>query len=146
MRSINDPTQVDHPILRELARRAAWVADLEGAVEALEDLVIDLGDDSPKGAYPASDPPDEDPLSVALSVLQSAREEADRELEADSIAWLAEDPEHWTIFRLVVLDPWQEEPGRWRAGVPCWVRVLAMDTVLGHFQQDPYGRRRELDL
>ena len=146
MRSITDPAQVDHPILQELARRAAWVAKLEGAVEALDDLVIDLGDDRPEGACPAPDSPDEDPLSFALSVLQSVYEEADRELEADAIAWLAENPEHWPIFRLVVLDPWQEEPGRWRAGAPCWVRVLATDTVLGHFQQDPYGRRRELDL
>jgi hypothetical protein len=26
--------------------------------------------------------------------------------------WLAQDPEHWPIFRLVVLDPWQEQSGR----------------------------------
>ncbi|MDP9366125.1 MAG: hypothetical protein M3Q10_18220 [Chloroflexota bacterium] len=135
-----DPAQVDHPELRGLGLQAAWVAKLEEATEALENLVVDLieGDEA--------EPPDEDPLAVALSVVQAAYEDADRELEERAIAWLAADPEHWPIFRLVLLDPWQEEPGRWREGVPHWVRVLAADTVLAHFQQDAYGRGRELDL
>ncbi len=129
-----------------MARRAAWVAKLEEPVETLEDLVINLGDDDPDDPQPAVAPQDEDPLAVALSVVQSAYEEADRELEADAITWLGEDPEHWPIFRLVLLELWQEEPGWWREAVPRWVRVPATDTVLGHFQHDPYGRRRELDL
>ncbi len=95
----------------------------------------------PKGEHG----PDEDPLAVALSVLQSVYEEADRELEAAAIAWLAVDPEHWPIFRLVVLEPWQQEPGQWREEVPRWVRTLGTNTTLAHFQQDPFGRQRVVD-
>ena len=142
-----DPAHVDHPVLRELALQAGWVGKLEEAVEVLEDLVLDLatdGDGPEDGAD--VDPADEDPLAVAHSVVQAAYEDADRALEERAVAWLTQDPEHWPIFRLVLLDPWQEEPGRWREGAPRWVRVLAADTILSHFQQDPYGRRRELDL
>ena len=148
MRAITEPDRVDHPALREVARAAAWVARLEEAVEALEDLVADLvdGDEPDARADAGAAPADEDPLEVALSVVRAAYEEADGALEERAVAWLAEDPEHWPIFRLAVLDPWQVEPGRWRDGAPRWVQVLATDAVLAHFQHDPYGRRRELDL
>ena len=132
-----DPAQLDHPAIRELALEAVWVAKLEEAMEVLEDLVVDLSDDDQAQAEP--EPSDEDPLTVALSVVQAAYEDADSALEERAIAWLAQDPEHWPIFRLVLLEPWQHGPGRWREGVPRWVRVLAADTVLAHFQQDPYG-------
>ena len=105
MPSVTEPAQVDHPVLRELALRAASVAKLEEAVEALEDLIPHLSEDEDE-----AEPSDEDPLAVALPVVQAAYEDADRELEANAIAWLAADPEHWPIFRLVLLDPWQEEP------------------------------------
>ena len=137
MPPIAEPAHVDHPELRELALQAAWVAKLEEATEVLDDLVVALtedGDDAGENVNPAN----ENPLAVALSVVRAAYEDADRER---AIAWLAEDPEHWPIFRLVLLDPWQGEPGRWREGVPRWVRALGSDTVLAHFQQDPYGRR-----
>ena len=145
MPPITDPAQVDHPELRELALRAAWVAKLEEAMEALEDLVLDLADDEDDAGMDV-DPADEDPLGVALAVVQATYEDADRALEERATAWLAEDPEHWPIFRLVLLERWQEGPGRWRAGAPRWVLTLAADTVLAHFQQDPYGRQRVVDL
>ena len=147
MSPVTDPMKVDHPELRELALRAAWVGKLEEAMEVLEGLVLDLvddGDDADAGAD--VDPSDEDPLAVAPWVVQAAYEDADRALEERAVAWLTQDPEHWPIFRLVLLDPWQKEPGRWREGTPRWVRVLATDRVLAHFQQDLYGRRREVDL
>ena len=72
-------------------------------------------------------------------------EEADQALEARVTEWLAQDPEHWPIFRLVVLDPWQEQPGQWRKDAPGWVRSLGTNTALAHFQQDPYGRQRVID-
>ena len=152
MRPITDPSHVDHPVLRELALAAAWVAKLEEAVEVLEDLVGDFSDDedaldeepSDKGTDGA--PAEEDPLAVALAVVQERYEEEDRRLEERLIGWLAEDPEHWPIFRLVVLDPWQTEPGRWRAEVPSWVRSLGTDAVLAHFQHDPFGRQVMLDV
>ena len=45
MTRIDDPTQIDHPKLRDFAIQAAWVAKLEEAVGVLEELVVDLGDD-----------------------------------------------------------------------------------------------------
>jgi len=138
------PDDVDHAGLRELAREAAWVAKLEDAVQALQDLVRDLvADDA--GDEESAIGGLEDPLEVALLVLEAAYEEADAALEEQAAAWLAVDPEHWPIFRLVVLDPWQVAPGRWRNAVPGWVRVLGTDAVLAHYQQDPFGRRREPD-
>ena len=152
MRPITDPSHVDHPALRELALAAAWVAQLEEAVEVLEDLVGDFGEDEEAPGGDTGDPDDpgapadEDPLAVALAVVQERYEEEDRRLEERLAHWLAEDPEHWPIFRLVVLDPWQTEPGRWRAGVPGWIRSLGTDAVLAHFQHDPFGRQVMLDV
>jgi hypothetical protein len=147
VRRITDPNRVDHDELRELAKHAAWVAKLEDAVELLEDLSYDLLDDEAEDestTFP--DPWEEDPLDVALSVLMSTYEEADRALEADVTEWLAKDPEHWPIFRLVIFDPWWTKSNRWRSGTPGWVISLGTNTVLAHFQQDPFGRRRVIDL
>jgi hypothetical protein len=73
-------------------------------------------------------------------------EEADQALEARVTEWLAQDPEHWSIFRLVILDPWQEQPGQWREDAPGWVRSLRTNTALSYFQQDPYGRQWVVDF
>ena len=143
MTRISDPTQIDHPDLREFALQAAWVAKLEDAVGVLEELVVDLVDEEQRSEL---EPWEEDPLEVALSVVHANFEEADQALEARVTEWLAQDPEHWPIFRLVVLDPWQEQPGRWREDVPGWVRSLGTNTALAHFQQDPYGRQRVIDF
>jgi hypothetical protein len=142
-----DPRDIDHPALREFALHAAWVAKLEETVDVLEDLVADLRDDvADDDADGALEVLLEDPLDVALSIVSNDYEEADQALEGEVIAWLAEDPEHWPIFRLVLLDPWQVRPGRWRADTPRWVRSLATDVVLAHFQQDRYGRQRTIHL
>ena len=82
---------------------------------------------------------------VALSAVNANFEAADQELEARVTEWIAQDPEHWPIFRLVVLDPWQERPAQWREDVPVWVRSLGTNTALAHFPQDPYGRQRIVD-
>jgi hypothetical protein len=67
-------------------------------------------------------------------------------LRARVAAWLAQDPEHWPIFRLVVLDPWQEKPGLWCGDVSGWVQTLGTNTTLAHVQQDPYGSQRVIDV
>jgi hypothetical protein len=144
MPSPTDPADVDHPELRELALQADWVAQLEGAVGALEDLVLDFTEDEEPA--PDDDAGEEEPLAVALSVVQSAYEDADRALEERVARWLAEDPEHWPIFRLVVLETWQQEPGQWRERVPRWVRALGTTTTIAHFQEDPFGRQRVVDI
>lgn len=143
-----DPSVIDHPELRAFAEQAVWVAHLEDAAGALEDLVVDLLDDvSEETDLPGDEPHrDEEPLAVALDVVIAAFDEAEFALEERVAAWLAADPEHWPIFRLVVLDPWQVTPGRWRQGVPGWVRTLGTLMALAHFQGDPYGRQRSLDL
>src|SRR5215203_5808448 len=102
MTRISDPTQIDHAVLREFAVQAAWVAQLEDAVGVLEELVVDLVDDERRLELERWDA---DPLEVALSVVHANFEEADQALEARVTEWLACDPEHWPIFRLVVLDP-----------------------------------------
>jgi hypothetical protein len=142
MTRTTDPTQIDHPDLRDFAVMAAWVAKLEDAVEILEELVVDLVDEARRAELESWE---EDPLEVALSVVHANYEEADQELEARVAEWLAQDPEHWPIFRLVVLDSWQEQPGKWREDAPGWVRSLGTNTALAHFQQDPYGRQRMVD-
>ena len=147
MPRITDPTRIDNPDLRELAIQAAWVTKLEDAVAVLEDLVIDLADEAEEDELPANlQPWEEEPIAVALAVVQANFEEAERVLEERVTAWLAEDPEHWPIFRLVVLDPWQEPPGQWRDDVPGWVLSLGSNTTIAHFQQDLFGRQRGSDL
>ncbi len=141
------PAQIDHPDLQELALAAAWVAKLEEAVEELEDLVDETSEfEGADETDEAPEPWEEDPLAVALGVVQQAYEEADEALEDRVAAWLARDPEHWPIFRLAVLDAWQEAPGQWRGGVPRWVRTLGTNTSIAHYQQDAYGRQRTVDL
>ena len=108
----------------------------------LEDLVIELEVEQPS---PDAEPEEQHPLEVALALVEVTFEDADRELEARVTEWLAEDPEHWPMFRLVVLDPWQEQPGRWREDGPGWARSLGTNTALAHFQQDPYGRQHMVD-
>ncbi len=154
MPPITHPQAITHPTLREFAMAAVWVAKLEDAVEALEDLVDlldphadadgdELGEE--RAAGDAVDDGDES-LEVALSVVTAAREEADAALEARLAAWLAADPEHWPIFRLALFDAWRDERGGLDPTVPGWVRVLTTNAAVAHFQQDPYGRRREVDL
>ncbi len=137
-------------MLRELAHAAVWVAQLEAAVDALEDLVSDLDPpaeadtDAPSGKRAVDDAGE--PLRVALAVVTAAYEEADAALEGRLAAWLAQDPEHWPIFRLALLESWRDEGDDLHRPVPGWVRVLTTNAALAHFQQDPYGRRRALDL
>jgi hypothetical protein len=108
MTRISDPTQIDHPDLREFAVMATWVAKLEDAGGVREELVVDLVDEEQRSKL---EPWEDDLLSVALSVVHANFEAADQEVEARVTEWLAQDPEHWPIFRLGVLDPWQEHPG-----------------------------------
>jgi len=64
----SDPTQIDHPNLRELAVQAAWVAKLEDAVGVLKGLVFDLrGDDRPDDVLVWG----EDSLEITLSVVNA---------------------------------------------------------------------------
>jgi len=142
MTRINDPTQIDHAALREFAVQAGWVAKLEDAVGVLEDLAVDLVDEEQRSEL---EPWEEDPLAVAVSVVHANYEDAEQELESRVTEWLAQDPEHWPIFRLVVLDPWQEHPREWGEDVPGWVRSLGTNTALAHFQQDPSGRQSVID-
>lgn len=143
-----DPEAVDHPQLREFARQAVWVAKLEETAGALEDSVADLLGDAPDDSdlMGGNGDREEEPLEVALAVVTATFEDAEAELESRVAAWLAADPEHWPIFRLVVLDPWQTKLGQWRKKTPGWVRTLGTLTTLAHFQRDPYGRQRTLDI
>ncbi len=158
MKRITRPEGVDDPQLREFAQRALWVSKLEETMEFLEDLVHDevhafrldeQGDDPIAGAADSGvnvSLADEHPYEIAHALVGEHWEEADRELEADLRAWLARDPEHWSIFALVLLNPWRTPAERWRRDTPRWVRTLCTNTISAHFQHDQYGRQRLVDL
>jgi len=100
MPPVTDPLAITHTTLREFAMAAVWVAKLEDAVEALEDLVelfdplADANGIEPSEGRTADDAVGDvddvdDALEVALSVVTTAREAADAALEARLAAWLA---------------------------------------------------------
>ena len=49
-------------------------------------------------------------LEVAPALVEATFEDADRELDARVAEWLAQDPEPWPIFRLMVLDRPSDSP------------------------------------
>ena len=69
-------------------------------------------------------PWDFDSFVVALSVMTHARQNAEQSLENLLASWLGEDPEDWPVFRLTLVEPWQERPGVWSEETPEWVRIL----------------------
>ena len=63
------------------------------------------------------------------------------------IDWLSKDPEHWPIYRLVVLDPWRTpSKRRWKKQTPDWVRALTTNAVIAHAQHDPFGRQHSIEV
>jgi hypothetical protein len=110
-----------------------------------EELMTDLGDDEDDEDRAGRAPWEADPLEVAWSVVQATFEQTDQALEARVTEWLAQDPDHWPIFRLVVLDLWQEQPGQLRKEASSWGRSLGTNTTIATVQQDPYGRQRVVD-
>jgi hypothetical protein len=66
MTRISDPTQIDHPDLREFAVMANGVAKLEDAVGVREEFVVDLVDEEQRSDL---EPGEDDPLEVAWSVV-----------------------------------------------------------------------------
>src|SRR5262245_39777750 len=132
MARIRDPQRIDHATLRAMAIAAVWVSELEAAARQLE-AFIDVSEDRPDDIEVWED----DQLAIAHSISASRFEEADRDLEARAAEWLAQDPEHWPMFRLIILDPWRTPSGHWRRDTPAWVRVLSTNVVHSHFQQDP---------
>jgi hypothetical protein len=49
-------------------------------------------------------------LEVAPALVKATFEDADRELEARGAEWLAQHPEPWPTFRLIVLDRPSDSP------------------------------------
>lgn len=139
------PDQVDHLQIREFALQAAWVAQLEEAAGELEDLVVNTADLEGDAISQATGERDRQPYELAMEIVKERHEEADRALEDRILAWLAEDPEHWPVFRLVILDPWRTPDGGWRPGVPRWVLVLGTDTIAAYLRNHPYGEDQSPD-
>jgi hypothetical protein len=71
--------------------------------------------------------------AVAGSVLQS--------LEELVATWLGEDPEHWPVQRLTVIDPWKDLADLWSADTPQWLCTLATIATTAHVKDAPFGRR-----
>ncbi len=139
------PDQVDHPQIKEFAIEAAWVAQLEEAAGELEDLVGDMADLEGESTSRSTGRRSGQPLELAMKVVRERYEAADQDLEDRILAWLAEDPEHWPVFRLVVLDPWRTQDGGWRPDVPRWVLVLGTDTIAAFIRNPPYGQDQSTD-
>ena len=142
MTLIYDPVQLKPPKLREFAIITAWISTVAAAERDLEDLIGDLPPEErqlPDFSTPW--PWDFDSFVVALSVIHETRHVSEQELEELVAIWLAEDPEHWPVLRLMLLDPWQERPGSWADDTPDWVRTLGAIAASAHEKYDPFGRR-----
>ena len=151
---ISDPMQIDDERLRELAVMAAWVAKVWEAVDELEFLCTDLPDEERVRTGPHDPWPwDADPVAVALHLVRTAHAEGQKGLEERLAVWLGEDPEHWPILRLMLIDPWQEAAGQWHVDAPDWLRILGETAAKGtpregtpregtaQAKDDPFGRR-----
>jgi hypothetical protein len=137
-----DPVRITHPRLREFAYQAAWIATVAESASDLEDLLVDVPPEErtlPDFSTPW--PWDFDPLVVALSIVNHTREAAEQSLEELVATWLGEDPENWPVFRLTLIDPWQERPGIWSEETPECVRTLGAIATNAHETADPFGRR-----
>ena len=116
-----DPGEIAHPVLRECAERAEWLAVVAAAMADLEPQAADV-------RFGRGDPAAQESLAESLAVLlrlaRVSLDETAKDLDQLLLGWLAEDPEHWGIFRLMLLDAWQPAPGQWYEGTPPWVFVL----------------------
>src|SRR6266508_1597984 len=145
MKRVKNADDIKHSELQEFARHAVWTAKLEETMEVLEDLCDDeiafkFGDDAEPSDDELEKVSDDEPMCVAAGIVREAYEDSSRSLEARMIEWLAKDPEHWGIFNLLVVQPWRTEQGKWRRGLPRWVRALCTETMIAHYQHDQYGR------
>ena len=139
---ISDPVELRHPKPRESAVIAAWIATAAEAATELEDFLVDVPPQErvlPDFSTPW--PWDFAPLVMALSVVQGSREEAEQSLEQLLGTWLRQDPENWSVVRLILIDPWQESPGVWHEDTPESVRSLGTIATTAHAKYDPFGRR-----
>ncbi len=142
MARIYDPAQLTHPRLREFAIVAAWIATLAESANDLEDLLVDVPpEERVLPDYSTPWPWDFDSFIVALSIMNHTREAAEQSVADLLTTWLGEDPENWPVFRLSLIDPWQERPGIWSEETREWVRTLGRIATIAHEKYDPFGRR-----
>ena len=139
---IYDPVRITNKKLREFAYQAAWIATVAESAGDVEDLLVDV----PPGERVLPDfstpwPWEFDSFIVALSVMKHTREAAEQGLEELLTIWLGEDPENWPVFRLVLIDPWQETPGIWSEDTPEWVRTLGAIAAAARARYDLFSRR-----
>jgi hypothetical protein len=140
-----DPVRITHPRLREFAYQAAWIATVAESASDLEDLLLDVPPEErtlPDFSTPW--PWDFDSFIVALSIVNHTREAAEQSLADVVASWLGEDPENWPVFRLKLIDPWQERPGIWSEDAPEWVRTLGRIAATANEKYDSVGRRRKM--
>lgn len=126
-----------------MAYLATQVASLYAALDYIDDALQRQPEDA-RGSLGGWLPTQETPVEFAYNTVSIVYEALDRYLEGEVMQWLAQDPEHWPIFRLTLLDPWRKKSGKWRKGRPGWVMMLATNTVFAHNQQDPFGRQQPM--
>lgn len=139
---IYDPIQLTQPRLQEFAAMAAWISVLAETAQELEDLLAGVPPEErqlPDFSTPW--PWQFDDLAIAHFVVQGSREDGEQLLAEQVAAWIAEDRENWPVFRLTLIDPWQERPGLWSDETPEWVRILAACATTLQEQQSPVEPR-----
>ena len=145
MAQISDPTQIDHPQLRELAVEAVWIARVGDVVTELESLRSDQSDKERVDGGPQDDGPREaNPIAEALHLVQTAHAEGERRLDERVAAWLWENPEHWPLFSFALIHPWQDPPGEWKRDTPGWIRTLGDIAAVGHARYEQFGRHGDI--
>jgi hypothetical protein len=138
MNRIFNPTQLTHPRLREYAAVAAYIATVAVAANALEGPLIDVPPEErvlPDNSTPW--PWEFDSFVFALSIVQQMRKAAEQGLEELVAIRLGEDPEHWPVLHLTVIDPWKELAGLWLENTPEWVRILGTVATTEHLKYNP---------
>ena len=136
-----DPARIAHPKLREFAFQATWISVVTEAANDLEDLNVDV----PRAERLLPDfstpwPWEFDSVALAVSIIRHDRQAAEQNLEERLAGWLRDDPDHWPLFQLTVIDPWQERPGIWSADTPEWLRTLGAIGETAHARHERYGR------
>src|SRR5215212_1257152 len=138
---IYDPAQLTHSRLLEFALMAAWISTVAAAHRDLEDLVIDVPPEErvlPDFSTPW--PWDFDSFVVARSRDPRFGDESENALDPLLSTWLREDREHWPVFCLTLVDPWQERLGICSAQAPEWLRAIDTIATTARAKYDPCDR------
>jgi hypothetical protein len=152
MFGVTDPEQIEHPELREMARTGDRLDRLELVLHEIGNVLgyfegdgfassasagVTMRDEMENGKAEA-------PLEEAYGLVDEWIQQSEIQLESRLVEWLSRDPEHATMFEVVILRPWLTPIGTWHEQTPGWIRALCIDGTNAHVQQVESGRPRFL--